>query len=73
MADCSGESQLRPFEAHSQGCGRGSALGFLLKGMVCPLMESGNVVGRRRGNLTGGPCDSAAGGGSLDKTASLEW
>lgn len=65
------ETLLRPSVACCRGCGRRSEPGRPVKGKALPLVWSGNVVGRRRGTLTEGP--SAAGGGSLERSASPGW
>ncbi len=70
--DCSEENH--PFEGYFQGCGRCcSALGCPLWGKGPLLVGSGNVVGRRKGNRTVGPCERVAGGGSLERRASPGW
>lgn len=71
--DCSEENRLHPLETYSQDCGRCSAPGCPLWGKGPLLVRSGNVVGRWRGNLTVGPWEEVAGGGSLERRASPGW
>lgn len=69
LDDCSEGNLL--FEACSQGCGRRcSALGCPLWGKGPLPVGFGNVVGS---NPTVGPCEREAGGGSLERRASLGW